>query len=63
MKSSGLKEASLQEKLGKAMEFQLSCLKFLKNAAVKCCIQNVSKFGQFSSGHSAGKGQFSFQCK
>ena len=35
MKSSGIKEASLQEKLGKFVEFQLSCLKFLKNEAVK----------------------------
>ena len=27
----------------------------------KCCIQYVSKFGKFSSGHRTGKGQFSFQ--
>ena len=29
----------------------------------KCCIQYVSKFGKLSTGHSAGKGQFSFQTK
>ena len=29
----------------------------------KCCIQYVSKFGKLSGGHSAGKGQFSFQSK
>jgi len=29
----------------------------------KCCIQCVSKFEKLSSGHSAGKGQFSFQTK
>ena len=45
------------------MDFQLSYLKILKNEAVKCCIQYVSKFGQLISGHSAGKGQFSFQSK
>ena len=28
-----------------------------------CCIQSVSKFGILSSGHSARKGQFSFQSK
>ena len=33
----------------------------LKDDAVKCCSQYVSKFGKFSSGHSTGKGQFSFQ--
>ena len=27
----------------------------------KCCTQYASKFGKFSSGHSTGKGQFSFQ--
>ena len=27
----------------------------------KCCTQYVSKFGKLSSGHSNGKGQFSFQ--
>ena len=45
------------------MEFQLSYLKILKNEAVKCCIKYVSKFGKCSSGHSAGKGQFSIQSK
>ena len=27
----------------------------------KCCTQYASKFGKLSSGHKAGKGQFSFQ--
>ena len=33
----------------------------LKDDAVKCCTQYASKFGQLSSGHRTGKGQFSFQ--
>ena len=33
----------------------------LKDDAVKCCTQYASKFGKLSSGHSTGKGQFSFQ--
>ena len=33
----------------------------LKDDAVKCCTQYVSKFGKLSSGHRTGKGQFSFQ--
>ena len=33
----------------------------LKDDAVKCCTQYVSKFGKLSSGHMTGKGQFSFQ--
>ena len=33
----------------------------LKDDAVKCCSQYVSKFGKLSSGHRTGKGQFSFQ--
>ena len=32
----------------------------LKNNAVKCCPQYPSKFGNLSSGHRTGKGQFSF---
>ena len=35
MKSSGPQEASLQAKLGKVMEFHLSCLKILQNELVK----------------------------
>ena len=27
----------------------------------KCCTQYASKFGELSSGHRTGKGQFSFQ--
>ena len=33
----------------------------LKMMLLKCCIQYVSKFGKFSSGHSIGKGQVSLQ--
>ena len=33
----------------------------LKDDAVKKCTQYASKFGKLSSGHRAGKGQFSFQ--
>ena len=33
----------------------------LKDDGVKCCVQNVSKFGKLSSGHRTGKGLFSFQ--
>ena len=29
----------------------------------KCCTQYASKFGKLSSGHRAGKGQFSSQCQ
>ena len=29
--------------------------------AVKCCIQDASKFGKLSSGHRTGKGLFLFQ--
>ena len=32
----------------------------LKDNAVKCGRQYVSKFGKFNSGHRTGKGQFSF---
>ena len=34
--------------------------KLLKDGAVKCCTQYVSKFGKLSSGDRTGKGQFSF---
>ena len=33
----------------------------LKDDAVKMLHSNASKFGKLSSGHNAGKGQFSFQ--
>ena len=33
----------------------------LKDDAVKCSTQYVSKFGKLSSGHRTEKGQFSFQ--
>ena len=32
----------------------------LKDDAEKCCTQYVSKYGNLSSGHRTGKGQFSF---
>ena len=32
----------------------------LKMMLSKCCTQYTSKFGKLSSGHSTGKGQFSF---
>ena len=36
-------------------------LQILRDDAVKCCTQYVSKFGKLSSGHRTGKGHFSFQ--
>ena len=33
----------------------------LKNDALKCFTQYVSKYGNLSKGHRTGKGQFSFQ--
>ena len=43
------------------MEFQLSYFTSWKMMLWKCCTQYVSKFEKLSSGHSTGKGQFSFQ--
>ena len=43
------------------MEFQLSYFKSGKMMLWKCFTQYASKFGKLSSGHRAGKGQFSFQ--
>ena len=40
---------------------QLSYFKSWKMMLWKCCTQYASKFGKLSSGHRAGKGQFSFQ--
>ena len=56
-----LSEASLQTKLVEMMEFQLSYFKSWKKMLWKCYTQYASKFGKLSSGHRAGKGQFSFQ--
>ena len=39
----------------------IDLFQILKDDAVKCCTQYVSKFGKLSSGHMTGKGQFSFQ--
>ena len=33
----------------------------LKDDALKCCTQYVSRFGKLSSGHRTGKGLYSFQ--
>ena len=54
-------EASLWTKLVEVTEFQLSYFKSWKMMLWKCCTQYASKFGKLSSGHSTGKGQFSFQ--
>ena len=35
--------------------------KILKDDAIKCCTEYVSKFGKLSSGCGTGKAQFSFQ--
>ena len=43
------------------MEFQLSYFKSSKMVLWKCSSKYASKFGKLSSGHSSGKGQFSFQ--
>ena len=43
------------------MEFQLSCFKSWKMMLWNCRTQYASKFGELSSGHRTGKGQFSFQ--
>ena len=43
------------------IEFLLSYFKSWKMILWKCCTHYASKFGKFSSGHRAGKSQFSFQ--
>ena len=43
------------------MEFQLSYFRSWKMMLWKCCTQYASKLGKLSSGHSTGKGPFSFQ--
>ena len=40
---------------------QVEIFKTLKDDAIKCCTQYVSKSGRPSSGHRTGKGQSSFQ--
>ena len=47
--------------LVEVMEFQLSYFKSWKMMLWKCFTQYASKFGKLSSGHRAGKDQFSFQ--
>ena len=42
-------------------EIPVELFQTLKDDAGKCCTQYASKFGKLSSGHRAGKGQFSFQ--
>ena len=46
--------------LVEVMEFRLSYFKSLKMMMLQGCSQYASKFGNLSSGHRAGKGQFSF---
>ena len=41
--------------------FPVEVFQILKDDAVKCCTQYVSKFGKLSSGHRTRKSQFSFQ--
>ena len=50
-----------QTKLVEVIEFQLSYSKSWKMMLWKCCTQYARKFGKLSSGHTTGKGQFSFQ--
>ena len=45
------------------MEFQLSYFKSWKMMLWKCYSKYASKYGKLSSGHSSGKGQFSFPKK
>ena len=61
VKSRRPQEASLQTKLVEVMEFQLSYFKSKKMILLKGCTHYSSNFGKLSSGHSTGKGQFSFQ--
>ena len=35
--------------------------RIIKDDALKCCTQDVSKFGKLNSGHRTGTGKFSFQ--
>ena len=52
---------SLQIKLVKVIEFQLSDFKSLKMTLLKCCTHYTSKFEKLSSGHKTKKDQFPFQ--
>ena len=52
---------SIKTKLMEVMEFQLSYFKSWKMMLWKCCTQYASKLGKLSSGHTTGKGNFSFQ--
>ena len=52
---------SFTTKLVEGMEFQVSYFNSSKMMLSKCCTQYTSKFGELSSGHRTGKGQFSFQ--
>ena len=48
-------------KASEVIGFQQSYFKSPKMMLLKCCIQYVSKFGNTSSGHMTGKGQYSSQ--
>ena len=54
-------EVSLWTKLVEVIEFQLSSFKSWKMMLWKFYTQYASKLGKLNSGHSTGKGQFSFQ--
>jgi len=58
VRSSGPLEALLKSKLVEVTEFQLCYFKSEKMMLLKCCTQHASKFGELSSGHRTGKGQF-----
>ena len=42
-------------------EIPVELFQVLKDDVMKVLLSNASKFGKLSSGHSTGKGQFSFQ--
>ena len=48
-------------KANRGDEIPAELFQILKMMLLKCCTQYASKFGKLSSGHSTGKGQFSFQ--
>ena len=54
-------KTNTKKKLVEVMESQQSDFKTYKMMLLKCCTQNVSKFGKLCSGHRTGKGQFLFQ--
>ena len=51
----------IMKKASRGDGIPIELFQVLKDDVVKCCAQYASKFGKFSSGHSTGKVQFSFQ--